>query len=153
LTECGLLLNLELRSNPEMLCVVRSAVERLTEEMGFSERDCRSVTRAVDEALTNIMRHAYHGQPEQPIQVSCFRRQGQMESVRREGLEILLVDYGAAMDPSKLQGRSLDEVRPGGLGLHFIRASMDDFAYSREGNSNHLRLLKYLPSPGHGQGS
>ncbi len=42
-----------------MLCVVRGAMERLTEAFGFSEPDCRSVTRAVDEALTNIMRHSY----------------------------------------------------------------------------------------------
>jgi anti-sigma regulatory factor (Ser/Thr protein kinase) len=146
LTDRGLLLNLKLRSNPEMLCVVRSAVERLTEEMGFSEQESRSVTRAVDEALTNIMRHAYQGRPEQPIQVSCFHC-APTGGNQRECLEILLVDSGVAMDLSKLKVRSLDEVKPGGLGLHFIRASMDGFEYQRDGDSNHLRLVKYLPSP------
>src|SRR5205823_14168770 len=55
----SLLLRMELRSNPEMLCVVRNAVGELTAKLGFSEPDCRAVVRAVDEALTNIIRHAY----------------------------------------------------------------------------------------------
>ena len=59
-----LLLKLEFPSDPELLFVVRGAMERLTERMGFSERECRSVTRAVDEAVTNIIRHAYSGPAE-----------------------------------------------------------------------------------------
>jgi len=59
-----LLLKLELQSNPELLCAVRGAMERLTEKMGFPEPQCRSVTRAVDEAMTNIIRHAYGNQPD-----------------------------------------------------------------------------------------
>jgi hypothetical protein len=31
--------------------------------MGFSELACRSITRAVDEAMTKIIRHAYGGRP------------------------------------------------------------------------------------------
>ena len=49
-----LLLKLELRSNPEMLSVVRGALGQLTEKMGFPEAECRAVVLAVDEALTNI---------------------------------------------------------------------------------------------------
>src|SRR5580658_4049815 len=73
----GSLLRLELPSDPSLLCAVRGAVERLTESIGFSAPDCRAVTRAVDEALTNISRHAYAGRPDRPIEM-LFR------SVRRE---------------------------------------------------------------------
>ena len=80
------LLKLELVSNPNMLCVVRAAMERLTETFGFSAPDCRSVTRAVDEALTNIMRHAYGGQLGRPIEVYCRRvRQGTGAGGREAG--------------------------------------------------------------------
>jgi len=68
-----LLLKLELFSDPKLLCVVRGALERLTEVFGFSPPDRRSVTRAVDEALTNIMRHGYNGRTDQPIEVYCRR--------------------------------------------------------------------------------
>jgi serine/threonine-protein kinase RsbW len=48
------------------------------------------------------------------------------------------------VDPSKLRGRRLDEIKPGGLGLHFIRQSMDVVEFKRAHGSNLLRLIKYL---------
>src|SRR3979490_3566511 len=65
------LLRLELPSNPEILCVVRSAVMRLTEALGFPAAECRALTRAVDEALANIIRHAYASRPGKPIRPVC----------------------------------------------------------------------------------
>jgi anti-sigma regulatory factor (Ser/Thr protein kinase) len=139
-----LLLKLELLSDPGLLCVVRAAIGQLTEKFGFSEPECRSVTRAVDEALTNIMKHAYGGQGGRPIEVLC-RRVSQQPSARSgDGLEILLSDHGPAVDPSKLCGRQLDQIEPGGLGLHFIRQSMDSVEFTRAGSVNQLRLVKYL---------
>jgi anti-sigma regulatory factor (Ser/Thr protein kinase) len=56
----------------------------------------------------------------------------------------LLCDQGPAIDPAKLRGRRLDEIKPGGLGLHFIRQSMDTVEYQRAGRINQFRLVKYL---------
>src|SRR5258706_14664441 len=63
----GLLLMLAVYSNPRWLSVVRGAVERLTDTLGFPAVQCRSITRAVDEALTNIARHSYGNRLDQPI--------------------------------------------------------------------------------------
>ena len=139
----GLLLKLQLHSDPKLLSVVRGALERLTEVLGFSASDCRSVTRAVDEALTNIMRHCYGGRLDQPIEVCCKRLPRRPSC--HEGLEILLSDRGPAVDPAKLRGRRLDEIKPGGLGLHFIRQSMDTVEYQRSRGINIFRMVKYLP--------
>jgi anti-sigma regulatory factor (Ser/Thr protein kinase) len=139
----GFLLKLELLSDPKLLFVVRGALERLTEVFGFSPPERRSVTRAVDEALTNIMRHCYNGRTDQPIEVYC-RRVPPRSSELDDGLEILLCDKGPAVDPAKLRGRRLDEIKPGGLGLHFIRQSMDTVEYVRIGTTNQFRLVKYL---------
>jgi serine/threonine-protein kinase RsbW len=139
-----LLLRLQLNSNPEILCVVRSAVSQLSEEMGFSPEECRAVTRAVDEALTNVIRHAYQGKRGRPIELSCRRLPDGGEAGPRGGLEITLEDRGSAADPKKMRGRALEDIRPGGLGLHFIQASVDIMEYKRIGNTNRLRLLKYL---------
>jgi anti-sigma regulatory factor (Ser/Thr protein kinase) len=119
-------------------------VAQLAEVIGFSAAECRSVTRAVDEALSNIIRHAYKGLPERTIQVSLSRIETRNNGKRREGVEILLEDRGRAVDPTKLRARPLDEVKPGGLGLHFIRQSMDTVQYKRSGRINRLRLSKYL---------
>ena len=88
------LLRLELPSNPEILPVVRSAVMRLTEELGFPAAECRALTRAVDEALANIICHAYGRRPGQPIELSCRRMQDRADGRQRAGLEIVLVDQG-----------------------------------------------------------
>src|SRR5690349_6324127 len=126
-----MLLKLELQSNPELLCAVRGVVERLTEKMGFPEPECRSVTRAVDEAMTNIIRHAYGNQPDQPIELTCLRGIRAEGSDSFEGLEIILKGQGAQVDPEDMHGRPLDEVKAGGLGLHYIRQSMDIMEFTR----------------------
>lgn len=141
------MLKVDLRSDPSLLAVVRSMTEQLCEVVGFPAAECRSVTRAVDEALSNIIRHAYKGVRERSIQLSLSRVKARKNGLAREGLEILLEDTGPAVDPTKLCPRPLDEVRPGGLGLHFIRQSMDKIQYQRSGRVNRLRLLKYLPAP------
>lgn len=144
----GLLLRLELRSDPSLLCAVRGAVERLTEGFGFSAEECRAVTRAVDEALTNIIRHSYQGASDRPIELK-IRATRQLPEGREaaEGLEILLSDHGPAVDPEKLCGRELDDVKPGGLGLHFIKQSMDIVEFQRADGANCLRLVKFVRTP------
>ena len=135
---------LALYSNPKWLSVVRAAIERLTESLGFPIAQCRSITRAVDEALTNIVRHSYRNRPDRPIAMYFRRAHRRHHGQVQQGLEILLCDRGPAVDPSKLQGRPLDEIRPGGLGLHFIQQAMDTVEYTRKGPTNRLRLIKYL---------
>jgi serine/threonine-protein kinase RsbW len=140
----GLLLKLAMRSDPSLLCVVRGAMERLTEALGFSAAECRSITRAVDEALTNIMRHSYGGCVDRPIAIYFRQVQRRSKGGPEEGLEVLLCDRGPAVDPAKLRGRKLEEIRPGGLGLHFIRQAMDMVEFTRVGRTNRLRLVKYV---------
>jgi serine/threonine-protein kinase RsbW len=147
LHRAGWLLQLELPSNPELLCVVRSAMMRLTEELGFEAEACRALTRAVDEALANIICHAYRGRPGQPIHLFCRRTEVRTIGKERNGLEIVLIDRGAAADRKNLCGRSLEDVRPGGLGLHFIQGGVDVMQYQRQARRNRLRLVKYLPTP------
>jgi serine/threonine-protein kinase RsbW len=141
----GLLLTLALYSNPGLFSVVRGAVERLTETLGFPAVQCRSITRAIDEALTNIVRHCYGNRLDQPIALYFRRTHRSQHGQVERGLEILLCDYGPAVDLNKLRGRPLKEIRPGGLGLHLIRQAMDTVEFTRKGPTNQLRLVKYLP--------
>jgi serine/threonine-protein kinase RsbW len=141
-----LLLKIEVLSNPNALYVVRGAVERLAESVGFAAAECRSVVRAVDEALTNVMRHCYSGRLDQPIELYFRRLRRRSKAGSKKGLEVLLCDRGPAVDQVKLRGQKPGELRPGGLGLHFISEAMDAVVYERVGHTNRLRLVKYLPS-------
>lgn len=149
----SLLLKMELRSDPEMLCVVRNALSELTAKLGFSEPECRAVVLAVDEALTNIIRHAYLGDAERPIEASFRRIHVPRDGKSGDALEIVLEDRGVTANTKKMCGRALEDVRPGGLGLHFIRQSMDTVEFSRRRGRNLLRLVKILHSQGTPKGS
>ena len=126
---------LTLYSSPGLLSVVRGTVERLTEYLGFPITEARSITRAVDEALTNIVRHSYGNRPGQPITMYFrrARRRRKCEEVE-SGLEILLCDRGRAFDLNTLRGRPLEQIRPGGLGLHLIRQAMDIVEFTQCSN-------------------
>ena len=139
-----LLLQLHLESNPEALCIVRATLQRAAEILQFQEQEARAIVRSVDEALANIIRHAYGGCKGMPIEVSCLRIWKDKDAKAPAGVEIVLGDSGVPVDPQKMKGRSLKEVRPGGLGLHFIKESMDVVEFSRKNGKNFLRLVKYL---------
>jgi anti-sigma regulatory factor (Ser/Thr protein kinase) len=111
------------------------------------------VVLAVDEALTNIIRHAYQGKAEQPIEVSFRRIQAVRDGAGRPALEIVLEDRGVTVERGKLYGRKLEDVRPGGLGLHFIKHGMDTVEFRRTWGRNQLRLVKWLYAPKPSEGS
>ena len=57
-------------------------------------------------------------------------------------------DGGAAFDPTQAAapalGATLQERKPGGMGILFVRQLMDSFEYRREGERNHLTLRRRL---------
>lgn len=140
----SVLLTLKFRSDPKMLCVVRGALGPLTDMLGLSPEACRAVVLAVDEALTNVIRHAYLGRTDKPVEVIFRRCQVRGDDGWRDSLEIVLEDHGIPVKAEEMRGRSLDEVRPGGLGLHFIRENMDKVKFHYEDGKNHLHLVKFL---------
>ena len=130
-------LKVELRSNPRILSVVRATVEELSAVAGFPEDERHRITLALDEALTNIIRHAYGNQYDQPIELTC--------RLLDDRLEFLLQDRGRPVDKNALQARPLGEERMGGLGSHLIAHIMDEVKYERLSDQNQLRLVKYRP--------
>ena len=137
------LLRLKFASNPELLGVVRSAVCALSESIGFSPEASRAVIRSVDEALANVMRHAYGSRRDQPIHLTCWSVASKLPQGAKAALEIVIMDRGIAMPEGKLNAPPPRELRPGGLGLEWMRKSMDVVEHSRKGKTNSLRMLKY----------
>ena len=117
------------------MSILRGVVEQLATVAGFSEKDCRSITLAIDEACTNIIRHAYECRDDGRIELLCREHD--------DRVEFILTDYGRPVDLARLRSRSLDEVREGGLGTHLIAFTMDQVEYDRVNNANQLRLVKY----------
>lgn len=133
---------IRMSSQPGLLCVARAVVETAAKAIGFSEVQCNEVAMVINEALTNVIRHAYGGRTDQPIslRVEPCRHKG------RDGIQIILEDESTDVDLERIEGRSLDEIRPGGLGVHIIRELMDEVQYTHRNNGTGvcLRMCKLL---------
>lgn len=128
-------------SKPVYLCVVRSAINAVLERMGLGDGECGKVMLAVDEAVTNVMRHGYDNAEDQPIWVR-FRP---AEVAGKKGFEIAIEDLARQVEPEIIRGRDLEDVRPGGLGVHIIRQVMDEVEYTkRDGGGMRLWMAKSL---------
>jgi anti-sigma regulatory factor (Ser/Thr protein kinase) len=105
---------------------------------GLADELREQLVLAVNEACMNIIQHAYGEQTSGEIRLHL--------AVVAERLTIELEDDADPIDPTKVQPRALTDVRPGGLGVHFIREIMDEMAFLPGGKKgNRLRLVKYLP--------
>ena len=96
------------------------------------------VILAVDEACQNVVRHAYGGRDDGEIAVE-LRRDG-------DDFVVEVQDFAAPVDVDTVKGRDLNDIRPGGLGVHLIREIMDDvqFVTPPAGVGNLLQLRKRL---------
>jgi serine/threonine-protein kinase RsbW len=60
-------------------------------------------------------------------------------------MEIKIRDFGKKVDPRKIKSRPLNEIRPGGLGVFFIKRIMDEVVYDTSHRvGTELKLVKYL---------
>jgi serine/threonine-protein kinase RsbW len=130
-------LKLVMPSDPRFLCIVRASVAELGLVYGLSEDSCHEIVLAVDEALANVIRHAYKGRADQEMELNC--------RVVGDQLEFILLDSGESPDPARICGQPLDEVSLSGRGTHLIKAAMDEMCYERVAGRNQLRLIKNLP--------
>jgi len=89
---------------------------------------------ALDEVLSNVVRHGTGGRPNSLIDVTFALEGG--------SLEVTVVDDGPEWDPLTLPPPDttapLDARHPGGLGVHLVRSLMDRVTYTRDEDRNHL---------------
>jgi anti-sigma regulatory factor (Ser/Thr protein kinase) len=130
-------LKLVMQSDPRVLSVARAAVSELAKLCGFSEDDCQAITVAVDEALANVIRHAYKHRHDQEMQLAF--------QIDEDRIEFRLLDQGEAPDPDRICGQPLNDFSLSGRGTHMIKAVMDDMCYETVQEGNQLRLVKLFP--------
>jgi len=134
-------LRLELRSDPQVLPGVREKFRRWAGPQGWTEEQVAELVLAVDEALTNVIRHGYGGETCHEILLVIERVD---DPERGCGLEVRVRDRGKQVDPGTIRGRDLEDMRPGGLGVHIIQNVMDSAEYSCvPGGGMQLVMRKY----------
>ena len=122
-------------SNPKYLSVIRAVAEAAAEVYGLGDHAREDVKLAVDEACSNVIKYAYRGDTDQKIVVKFLLA---------KSFEVVIEDSGIKARPELIEGRSLEDVRPGGLGIHFIRRTFDVFAFDKtKEKGNRLRLIRH----------
>jgi anti-sigma regulatory factor (Ser/Thr protein kinase) len=128
-------IQLSILSHPKYLQLVRGAMRKVTDIIGFSVEDADHITLAVDEACSNIIKHSYMNDPDKKIDISI--------KVQGKKLEIHITDYGKKCKSSDMQSRDISDIRPGGLGIHIINKVMDSVEYdSSSPRKNQIRMVK-----------
>jgi anti-sigma regulatory factor (Ser/Thr protein kinase) len=121
------------------LAKVRDGVRDFLGGSGFDEPEEARIIMALDEACTNIIRHAHEGLAK-PVRLEM--------KWLRDRLRFVLRDYGKPFDPLTVQSRDLQIVIPGGYGLFIIRTVFDHVDYAPQARGTRLTLEKWLPKGG-----
>jgi serine/threonine-protein kinase RsbW len=135
-------ISLELPAAYQHLNIIRSCIHAVLERASIireigADWTVYQIELAVQELCTNIIDHAYAGEPG-TIRISIgFYENEQM-------LAIELRDTGAHFDPSLLAPVALDEPKTSGYGLYIIHQLMDRVIYQPLPKGNHWRLEKKL---------
>jgi sigma-B regulation protein RsbU (phosphoserine phosphatase) len=114
---------------------------RVMTRIALNNHGCNSdivedIVLAIDEACQNIIRHAYHGECDDPITLQI--------ELNDNTLLVVLEDKASEVSPDCMNPRAFDDIRPGGLGCHFMQQVMDTVSIgpSPTGHGNSLRMVK-----------
>lgn len=130
-------IHINITARPENLKQIRAMMARVTSAAALSEADAGAVILAVDEACSNIIKHCCKDDPTRSIDVTI--------TLDKESLCVTMVDNGESFDIKSIKPRNIEEIKPGGLGVHIIREVMDVVEYSHTPEGlNQVKLVKKL---------
>ena len=134
---------LTVKSQTENLSEIRDFVSENALEAGIPSSTIDNIILAVDEACTNIIKHAYKLSPKGEIII----RIGYDE----EKFTITIIDYGKSFEPDRIPRPDLQkyylEHRVGGLGMYLMKSLMDNVEYiTVPGKYNQVLLSKNIRS-------
>ena len=129
---------IEIRSDLRELSRAREFVRNFCCTLPGSPLDENRVAElelAVNEAASNIMKHAYHGRTDQRINLEA--------EAFPDHVAVRLHHLGDSFDPSAVPPPSFDGSRESGFGVYLITSSVDDVRYYRdERGGNCIALVK-----------
>jgi anti-sigma regulatory factor (Ser/Thr protein kinase) len=117
---------------------VRHSARLFLKKCDFNESSIELLVLGLDEACTNIIRHAYD-QDHKPVRLEMERL--------HDRVRFILRDYGRPCDPKVIRSRPLEDVRPGGVGVYIIRQVFDYVKYEPLRRGTRLVLEKRLTTP------
>jgi len=130
-------LTLTLKNDPAEIGRLVDLLEAFGPQSGLTDDATFKLTLALDEIVANVVRHGFDDDREHRIEVKV--------TVDDRTVTASVEDDGLEFDPREAPVPDLDlpiEMRkPGGLGMHLVRATMDSVEYRREDGRNILTIV------------
>ncbi|MCU0342285.1 MAG: ATP-binding protein [Ignavibacterium sp.] len=132
---------LKVKSKTENLSIIRDFINSSAADAGLKADVIESIILAVDEACTNIIKHAYKSFPDGELIIKT------KSTLNR--FIISITDFGNSFEPEMIPEPDLQKYyrqrRVGGLGMYLMKTLMDDVKYkSIPGKYNEVLLSKNL---------
>jgi len=127
-------------ASTERIADVRNFVGKYARQAGFTPQDLDDIRLAVDEAYTNVIKHAYNFDPSKLVNIK----------VQLDGQEFLitLADEGRCFNPDTYIEPDVKERimlrKRGGVGVYLIHKLMDHVEYRKQGIQNEIMMSKKL---------
>ncbi|MCY4016640.1 MAG: ATP-binding protein [Gammaproteobacteria bacterium] len=137
-------LSMRVANDLKELAAIAERVDEFCGQLGIGPAVAYQVNLSLDELLTNTINYGYADDAPHEIRIDLRVEAGRL-TIRIED-DARQFDLSAS-DPEKADTTSsLDERRPGGLGIFLVHEMMDSVNYHWENNRNVVRLSKNIES-------
>lgn len=127
---------LKFPSDPATLSEMRRQIRAMVTSAGATAELTEAIEVALNEACMNVIQHGYgeNTQGDYELRVA--------HNINKHAMIFELLDHAPPADSTKIKSRSLEDIRPGGLGVHFIQQLMDEMEFCNppEGYGNLLYM-------------
>lgn len=131
-------LSITIPSKTELLKMIVEMTKHIAVINQFPQSEAQKIALALDEAITNVIKHSYKSALNENIKVEFY--------CHTRGLKIKIIFTGL---PPVLEKMGIDlnkmikEKKKGGLGVELMRKIMDSVEYKTVGNTNTCEMIKW----------
>jgi serine/threonine-protein kinase RsbW len=131
-------LSISIPSKTELLKMIVEMTKHIAIINQFPLSDAQKIALALDEAITNVIKHSYEDAMDENIRIEFYCHQ--------KGLKIKIIFTGVPPVLEKLKidlNKMIKAKKKGGLGVELMRRIMDSVEYKTIGNTNTCELIKW----------
>jgi serine/threonine-protein kinase RsbW len=130
--------HITVKASTRNLSEVRDFVSEHARAEGFSPQKVADLCLAVDEAYTNIIKHAYKNDPSQIVKIDL--------EFDNDQICVCLTDSGEGFDEERYVMPDIEQQiknkKRGGMGVYLINKLMDKVDYTSSADENEIRMYK-----------
>jgi len=135
-------LKLTIPNDMAYLSIAQKCVREVSIMFGFAGEDIYKIELALEEGITNIIKHAFESCEENTFDIICEKFS--------LGMKIILKEKGIPYDPKQVPEFNpvcdIDQSQTTGLGTFLLKKSMDEVSFKNLGNAGkETHLIKYFP--------